>query len=191
MTRYVGLYRELGENEHIVLENNALTPTIFKKWVEAKKLIGHEKKDVPVSCFMTNIYLTNKRLMFLIIREVEALVLRKKGVPALTGLEGSWYEVPVSAITSVEAVNTEVKKDKELKKIIPSLADQKTVSIVEIAYHGQRTSGNFKDYMESMFDAEGLARMFNLKKVVELANKAQLIGEQNVSIVPKLKGMLT
>lgn len=191
MARYVGLYRELGENEHIVVENNALTPTVFRKWLEAKKLIGHEKKDVPVSCFMANIYLTNKRLMFLIIRQVEALILRKKGVPALSGLEGSWYEVPVSAITSVEAVNKEVNKDKELKKIIPSLTDQKTVPIVEIAYEGQKTSGNFKDYMESMFDAEGIAKMFNLKKVVQLANKAQLIGEQNVSIVPKLKSMLS
>lgn len=190
MVRYVGLYRELGENEHAIVESNALTPTIFKKWVQVKKLIGHEKKEVPVSCFMTNIYLTNKRLMFLIIREVEALVLRKKGIPALTDLEGSWYEIPISAIKSVEAINTEVKKDRDLRELVPSLENQKTVSLVEISYEGRRTSGNFKEYMESMFDAEGLARMFNFKSVMELANKVEIVGEQNISIVPKLKGML-
>ncbi len=190
MVRYVGLYKELNENEHAVVESNALTPTIFKKEVQVKKLIGHKTRDIPVSCFMTNVYLTNKRLMFLIIREVEALVLRERGVPTLSGLEGSWYELPISAIKRVEAIHKEVKKEKELKKMIPSLEDQKTVSTVEIAYEGRRTSGNFKDYMESMFDAEGLAKMFDLKNVVELADKVQLIGEQNVSIVPKIKGML-
>ncbi|MGD8545751.1 MAG: hypothetical protein PVH12_06200, partial [Candidatus Bathyarchaeota archaeon] len=86
MVRYVGLYKELAENEHAVVQSNALTPTIFKKEVQIKKLIGHKKEDIPVSCFMTNVYLTNKRLMFLIIREVEALILRQKGVPALSGL---------------------------------------------------------------------------------------------------------
>lgn len=190
MVRYVGLYKELAENEHAVVQSNALTPTIFKKEVQIKKLIGYKKEDIPVSCFMTNVYLTNKRLMFLIIREVEALILRQKGVPALSGLEGSWYELPISAITNVEAINKEVKKEKDMKKIIPSLENQKTISVVEIAYEGQRTSGTFKDYMESMFDAKGLAGMFNLKNVVSLANKVQLIGEQNVSLVPKLKGMI-
>lgn len=190
MVRYVGLYKELGENEFPVVESNVLTPTVFKKEVQVKKMIGHKREDIPVSCFMTNVYLTNKRLMFLIIREVEAVVLREKGVPALSGLEGSWYELPVPAITNVEAIHKEIKKEKELRRIVPSLGDQKTVSIVEITYEGLRTSGNFRDYMESMFDAESLARMFNLKNVVNLANKVQLIGEKSVSLVPKLKGML-
>lgn len=191
MVRYVGLYRELNENEHAIVENNVLTPTIFRKEIQVKKFIGHERKEIPVSCLMTNIYLTNKRLMFLIIREVEALVLRKKGVPTLSGIEGSWYEIPVSAIKNVEALNKELNKEKELKKLVPSLADKQTVSLVEITYEGKRTSGNLKEYMESMFDAEGLARMFNFKDVVELANKVQIVGEQNIGIVPKLKGIMS
>ena len=191
MVRYVGLYKELNENEHAIVENNVLTPTIFRKEIQVKKFIGHERKEIPVSCLMTNIYLTNKRLMFLIIREVEALVLRKKGVPTLSGIEGSWYEIPVSAIKNVEALNKELNKEKELKKLVPSLADKQTVSLVEITYEGRRTSGNLKEYMESMFDAEGLARMFNFKDVVELANKVQIVGEQNIGIVPKLKGIMS
>jgi len=191
VVRYVGLYRELNENEHAIVENNVLTPTIFRKEIQVKKFIGHERKEIPVSCLMTNIYLTNKRLMFLIIREVEALVLRKKGVPTLSGIEGSWYEIPVSAIKNVEALNKELNKEKELKKLVPSLADKQTVSLVEITYEGKRTSGNLKEYMESMFDAEGLARMFNFKDVVELANKVQIVGEQNIGIVPKLKGIMS
>lgn len=191
MVRYVGLYKELNENEHAIVENNVLTPTIFRKEIQVKKFIGHERKEIPVSCLMTNIYLTNKRLMFLIIREVEALVLRKKGVPTLSGIEGSWYEIPVSAIKNVEALHKELNKEKELKKLVPSLADKQTVSLVEITYEGRRTSGNLKEYMESMFDAEGLARMFNFKDVVELANKVQIVGEQNIGIVPKLKGIMS
>jgi len=191
VVRYVGLYKELNENEHAIVENNVLTPTIFRKEIQVKKFIGHERKEIPVSCLMTNIYLTNKRLMFLIIREVEALVLRKKGVPTLSGIEGSWYEIPVSAIKNVEALNKELNKEKELKKLVPSLADKQTVSLVEITYEGRRTSGNLKEYMESMFDAEGLARMFNFKDVVELANKVQIVGEQNIGIVPKLKGIMS
>lgn len=173
-----------------MFENNSLNPAIFKKEVQVKKLMGHEKKEIPVSSFMVNIYLTNKRLMFLIIRENEAQALRKRGIPALMGLEGSWYEIPVSAIKSVEAINMEASRDRDLKELVPSLPSHQTVSIVEIAYEGDRTSGNFKEYMESMFDAQGLARMFNLKEAVELANKVQIIGEHNISLVPKLKGMI-
>ena len=34
MVRYVGLYKELNENEHAIVENNVLTPTIFSiLWV--------------------------------------------------------------------------------------------------------------------------------------------------------------
>jgi len=190
MISYVGLYKQLSENEQRIFENNSLNPAIFKKEGQVKKLMGHEKKEFPVSSCMVHVYLTNKRLMFLIIRENEALALRKRGVPALSGLEGSWYEIPVSAIRSVEAVNLEVSKDKELKELVPSMASHGTVSIVEIAYEGDRTSGNFKEYMESMFDAAGLTRMFNLKEFVELGNKVQIIGEQNISLVPKLKGMI-
>lgn len=191
MARYVGLFKELGENEHAIVESKVVTPAIFKKEVQVKKLIGHERKEIPVSCLMTSLYLTNKRLMFLIFREAEAIVLRKRGIPGLSGVEGSWYEIPVSAVSSVETINKEVKKDKELKTFVPSLSNKATVPTVEITYEGRRTSGNFKEYMESMFDAAGLARMFNLKDVVELANKVQIIGEQNISIVPKLKGMLS
>ncbi len=191
MPRYVGLFRRLDDDEHPIVENNFLTPTIFKKEVQVKKLIGHEQKVVPVSCLMTNIHLTNRRLMFLIIREIEAIRLRKKGVPTLSGLEGSWYELPLSSIKSVEAIHKDIRKDRELRDIIPSLSDQRTLSIVEITYDGRRTSGNFRDYMESMFDAEGLTRIYNLKDAVELANKVQLIGEQNVGLAPKIKRMIT
>lgn len=190
MQSYVGLYKQLNQNEQLIFENNSLTPAIFKKEVQVKKMIGHEKKEVPVSCFMINTYLTSKRLMFLILRENEALALRKKGVPTLSNLEGSWYEIPTSAIRNVEAINMAVSGDKELKELVPSLSSHETVSVVEITYEGERTSGNFKEYMESMFDAQGLARMFNLKEVVELANKVRIIGEQNISMVPKLKGMI-
>ncbi len=125
----------------------------------------------------------------MIIRENQTAVLRKRGVPTLSGLEGSWYEIPVSAIKNVEAINLEVSKDKELKELALTTANEGTVSIVEIDYEGDRTSGNLKEYMESMFDAPQLTKMFNLKEVVELGIKVQIIGERNINLIPKLKGI--
>jgi hypothetical protein len=190
MTSYVGLYKQLGHNEQRIFENNSLNAAIFKKKVRVKKMIGHEVKEFPVSSLMVSIYLTNRRLMFLVIRENDASGLRKRGVPALTGLEGSWYEIPVSTIRNVEAVYMEVSQDRELRELVPSMANQGTVSLVEIDYEGNRTSGNLTEYMASMFDAPGLAKIFGLKETVELGSIVQLIGDQNVSLVPKLKGML-
>ena len=70
--------------------------------------------------------------MLLVLHEFEAVMLRKKGIPALVGVEGSWYEIPVSAITSVEAFQKELRRDKEFKALIPSLAGQEAVSVVSV-----------------------------------------------------------
>lgn len=190
MTSYVGLYKQLGQNEQRIFENSSLNPVIFKKRIRVKKMIGHETRDFAVSSLMVSIYLTNRRLLFLIIRENGTAALRKRGVPTLSGLESSWYEIPVSSIRNVEALNMQVSKNKELKELAPSVTNQERVSIVEIDYEGNRTSGNLKEYMESMFDAPRLAKMYNLKEAVELGSKLQIIGEQNMNLIPKLKGII-
>jgi len=189
MPRFVGLYKELRENEHAIVENGILAPTVFVKEVEFKKFLGRQRKDFPVSCLLANVYLTNKRLMLLVLHEFEAVMLRKKGIPALVGVEGSWYEIPVSAITSVEAFQKELRRDKEFRALIPSLADQEAVSVVEVSYRGQRTSGNLKEYIESIFDADGIAKIFNVKNIVGVADKVQMVGEKTVGLVPKLKSI--
>ncbi|MFQ6087247.1 MAG: hypothetical protein ACE5OV_04425 [Candidatus Bathyarchaeia archaeon] len=187
MVRLVGLYKELGDNEHLVIEGKIIVPTVFVREAKVKKFMGHEKKGFPFSYLVSGVFLTNKRLMFLIFRELEALVLQKRGIPSLTGIEGSWFEIPTSAIYNVEVVRKELKKDKEMRAVFPALSKQETVSTVEILYNGQRASGKLKDYIESIFSREGMAKRFNLKNIEAVFDKVQLVGEQTVGIVPKLR----
>ncbi len=187
MVRLVGLYKELGDNEHLVIESKVIVPTVFVREAKVKKFMGHEKKGFPLSYLVSSVFLTNKRLMFLIFRELEALVLQKRGIPSLTGIEGSWFEIPTSAIYNVEVVRKELKKEREMRVVFPALSKQETVSTVEIFYNGQRTSGKLKDYIESIFNKDGMARHFNLKNIEAIFDKVQLVGEQTVGIVPKLR----
>lgn len=187
MVRLVGLYKELGDNEHLVTEGKIIVPTVFVREAKVKKFMGHEKKGFPLSYLVSSVFLTNKRLMFLIFQELEALVLQKKRIPSLAGIEGSWFEIPTSAIYNVEVVRKELKKDKEMRAVFPALSKHKTVSTVEIFYNGQRASGKLKDYIESIFSRDGMAKRFNLKNIEAIFDKVQLVGEQTVGIVPKLR----
>ena len=187
MVRLVGLYKELGDNEHLIVEGKIIVPTVFVREAKVKKFMGHEKKGFPLSYLRSGVFLTNKRLMLLIFQELEALVLQKKGIPSLTGIEGSWFEIPTSAIYNVEVVRKELKKEKEIRMVFPALSKQENVSTVEIFYNGQRASGKLKAYIESIFNRNGLAKRFNLKNIEAIFDKVQLVGEQTVGIVPKLK----
>lgn len=186
MVRLIGLYKELSENEHLVVKGNIITPTVLMREAKVKKFMGHEKKRFPLSYLISNVYLTNKRLMFLIFRELEALVLQKKGIPVLTGIEGTWFEIPTSAIYNVGVVRKEISKDKELRAVFPALSKHDAVSTVEIFYNGKKASGKLKEYVESIFNREGLTTHFNLKNIEAIFDKIQLVGEQAVGIVPKL-----
>jgi hypothetical protein len=187
MVRLVGLYKELDANEHLVVEGRIIVPTVFVKEAKIKKFMGHERKGFPLSYFVSGVFLTNKRLMFLILQELEALVLQKRGIPSLAGIEGSWFEIPASAIYNVEVVRKELGKEKELRAVFPALSRHETVSTVEVFYNGQRASGKLKEYMESIFSREGMAKRFNLKNIEAIFDKVQLVGEQTVGIVPKLR----
>jgi hypothetical protein len=187
MVRLVGLYKELGDNEHLMVEGKIIVPTVFVREAKVKKFMGHEKKGFPLSYLRSGVFLTNKRLMLLIFQELEALVLQKKGIPSLAGIEGSWFEIPTSAIYNVEVVSKELRKEKEMRMAFPALSKHETVSTVEIFYNGQRASGKLKEYMESIFNREGLAKRFNLKNIEAIFDKVQLVGEQTVGIVPKLR----
>jgi hypothetical protein len=187
MVRLVGLYKELDVNEHLVIEEKMIVPTIFVREAKIKKFMGHEKKGFPLSYLVSGVFLTNKRLMFLILQELEALVLQKKGVPSLAGIEGSWFEIPNSAIYNVEVIRKELSKDKEMRTVFPALSKHDTVSTVEIFYNEQRASGKLKEYIESIFNREGLAKRFNLKNIEAIFDKVQLVGEQTVGVVPKLR----
>jgi len=189
MTRFIGLYKELKENENVILEDGILTPTVFVREVESKKFLGSKRRELPILCLMTTVYLTDKRLIFLVLHEIEAVALRKRGVPALTGVEGSWYEIPLSAIRSVTTVRKEIKREKEFGKVLSNLTAREAVALTEISYDGGRASGGLKEYIKSIFDVEGMEKIFDVKKIVSMTDKVHMLSEQAVSLVPKLKSL--
>jgi len=189
MTKFVGLYKELKDNEHAIVEDGILTPTVFIKEVECKKFLGSQRQEFPILYLMSNVYLTNKRLMLLILHEAEAVVLKKRGVPTLTGIEGSWYEIPLTAIKGVAAVQKEVRKDKEYKEMLPNLSAHETLSLIEISYESERAIGSLRDYIKSIFDAEGVAKIFNVKNVIAMSDKIHMLSDQAISLIPKIKNL--
>ena len=65
MAGFIGLFRELRDNEHTIVEDGILAPTLFIKEVEYKKFLGSQRREFPILCLMSNVYLTDKRLMLL------------------------------------------------------------------------------------------------------------------------------
>ena len=65
MARFIGLFRELRDNEHTIVEDGILAPILFIKEVEYKKFLGSQRREFPILCLMSNVYLTDKRLMLL------------------------------------------------------------------------------------------------------------------------------
>ena len=189
MTKFVGLYRELKDNEHVIVEDGILTPTVFIKEVECKKFLGSQRREFPILCLMSNVYLTNKRLMLLVLHGVEAVVFKKRGVPTLTGIEGSWYEIPVTAINGVAAIQKEIRKDREYKEMLPNLSAHETLPLIEISYESERAIGSLRDYIKSIFDAEGIAKIFNVKNVIAMSDKIHMLSDQAISLVPKIKNL--
>ena len=189
MARFIGLFRELRDNEHTIVEDGILAPTLFIKEVEYKKFLGSQRREFPILCLMSNVYLTDKRLMLLVLHEVEAMMLKKRGIPTLTGIEGSWYEIPLTAIKGVAAIQKEIRKDREYKEMLPNLSAHETLSLIEISYESERAIGSLRDYIKSIFDAEGIAKIFNVKNVIAMSDKIHMLSDQAISLVPKIKNL--
>ena len=189
MARFIGLFRELRDNEHTIVEDGILAPTLFIKEVEYKKFLGSQRREFPILCLMSNVYLTDKRLMLLVLHEVEAMVLKKRGIPTLTGIEGSWYEIPLTAVKSVTVVRKEIKRDKEYRDILSKLSAQESLSLTEISYESEKASGSLKDYLNSIFDAEGITKIFDVKNITAMSDKIHMISDQAISLVPKIKNL--
>jgi len=189
MARFIGLFRELRDNEHTIVEDGILAPTLFIKEVEYKKFLGSQRREFPILCLMSNVYLTDKRLMLLVLHEVEAMVLKKRGIPTLTGIEGSWYEIPLTAVKSVAVVRKEIKRDKEYRDILSKLSAQESLSLTEISYESEKASGSLKDYINSIFDAEGITKIFDVKNITAMSDKIHVLSDRAISLVPKMKNL--
>ena len=189
MSKVIGLYKKLDRGEKIVFEGRTILPTVFIKEADIKKLIGRETKEVPISYAMTKTYLTDKRLVFLILYQIETRLLTERGAPSLSGVTGSWFEMPLKAIIEVEIRPVFVRKNKEMMRLagwIPSLNVDRA-SGVEIIYDEKMASGRMKDYMQSMLGMGFWGKLF--KKIERVSDKLLLIGEETVSITPMLKSI--
>jgi hypothetical protein len=90
MGDHIGIFRELDKNESIEFESKTIMPTVFMKEAEIKKVLGKERREFPISFTATNIYVTNKKLYFLILYQMGAKELTgEEKKSALSGIAGT------------------------------------------------------------------------------------------------------
>lgn len=172
MRKIAGLFKELDSDEDVVFQTKNTTPTIFLKGAQVKKWRGLETTEVPVAYSMVNLYLTNKRLMFLIHSEVEAPVLGGKKSSRLPEVAGTWFEIPVPTIDNVEIVHKDIRKDEKIKKLVSSLSKKDAVELVQLIYNKQKTTGRMKERIDT------ISKKIGLKKVVSAYDKLYVLEKE-------------
>lgn len=193
--KIIGVFKELDENEKLIFESKVVTPTIFVKEAEVKKLIGRERREIPISFSATNLYLTNKRLSFLILYQLEARTISESGAPKLSGVAGTWFEIPVSAISSADIRPVFLKsfeKEVDMKRLVEWGVIKKEMaeraSAVELIYSEEDAVGRIKDYMQSLLKMGFWGKIF--KKIERVSDKLMIVGEEATTIVPSIKGLI-
>ncbi len=182
MTGIAGMFKKLDSDEDVVFQTKTTTPTIFVKGAQVKKWGGMETREVPIAYSMANLYLTNKRLMFLIHSEIEAAALEEKKISRLSDVAGTWFEIPVPTIDNVEIVHKDIRKDENIKRFVSSLSKRNTVELVQLIYNKQKTTGKMKELVDSLFKSTGV------KKVVGANDKIYIMGKEVYpSLVKQLK----
>lgn len=172
MSKKVGVYKELKRDEKIVFESNGTMPAVFVKGVDIKKWSGFETKEIPVAYSLTNVYLTNRRLMFLIHSSISTQVLKEKMKPRRSSLVGTWFEMPISAIDFVDIIKKDIRKDEDIKRVDPSLSKRNNVEAVQVTYDKRGTTGKTKDLIESTFEA------IKPGKIVKAYDKLYIVGKE-------------
>lgn len=76
--KYLGIFKELEPNEKIIYQGVTQTEVIFVKEAEIKKVVGRERKEVPISISSSFVYMTTQRLVFLKLFELSATELGEK-----------------------------------------------------------------------------------------------------------------
>ncbi len=196
MGDHIGIFRELDKNERIEFESKTILPIVFMKEAEIKKVLGKERKEFPISFAATNVYVTNKTLYFLILYQMDAKELSDEKKSALSGIAGTWFDIPLTAINSVEnrkvalnMLDTETNMKTLVEWGLLDAEELSDASCVEIVYIEEDAAGRAKDYMEASLGVNNfLGRMFN--KVEKVSDKLWIIGKESTPIVPYLKRQL-
>lgn len=188
--KLVGIFKELEADEKIVYQGVIQTEVMFVKEAFIKKVIGQERKEVPISISNSMIYLTNQRLIFLKLFEVSASELGRES-NLLAGAAGSFYEVPVSAVIGVDMRPVKLNKNDEQRFI--ELFGEGGESMLkrpalEIIYDEKAATGRAKDYMESMLRRGMLSKLWG--KVEHVSDKIFVLGESSVALQPYLSSYI-
>ena len=188
--KLIGIVKELDTDEKVSFENKIVTPVFFIKEAEIKKTVGGTKRrEVPISIAMTNIYLTNKKLVFLVLYQLQATALADSRT-GLSGISGTWFEMPLSAIKEVDI--RPLKLDKDFEKNFKNRVYEWGLSeqfekrpSTELIYDEKVAHGRTKDYMESLLDRGRISKLFG--KIERVYDKLLILGEETVSITPALR----
>lgn len=165
------------------------TEVIFVKEATIKKIIGQERKEVPISISGSVIYLTNQRLAFLKLFELSATELGEEK-NLLAGAAGTFYEVPISAITSVDMrpIRLNSNDEKRFVDFFGGDASMLKRPALEVIYDEKAASGRAKDYIESMLQRPLLSKIWG--SVQAVYDKLFVLGEQSVALQPYLSGSI-
>ena len=182
----LGIFKELEPDEKIIYQGTTQTEVIFVKEAEIKKIIGRERKEVPISISASLVYLTNQRLIFLKLFEISATEIGAEN-NLLAGVAGTFYEMPITAVTSVDIRTVKLNKhDEERFRVFFGENNESRLlkPALEIIYDEKAATGRAKDYIESMLQRGFLSKLWG--KVEMTYDKIFVLGEQSVVLKPFL-----
>jgi len=190
----IGLFKNLKSTEELCFESKIITEIMFLKEVESRRLGRHLRQEIPISLCKANIYMTGERLLFLVLYQINAVNMsddKKSKTSSLSGVSGSWFEMPLSAVQQVEMRPLKLLKGKEMDNFLKkTYSDDKERDdfmgrpSVELVYDEQATEGRAKDYMRALFKSG----MFT--KLEKAFDKIIIVGEEVVTILPTIKAII-
>ncbi len=177
--------KELENDEKVITQSITNTEVIFVKEAFIKKVLGQERKEVPISISGSMFYLTNQRLIFLKLFELSATELGQEA-NMLAGAGGTFYELPLTAITAVDMRPIKLNKNDEARFVNIFGGDVAKLRrpALELIYDEKAAKGRAKDYMESMMQRGIISKLWG--KVEMVYDKIFVLGEQAAALQPIL-----
>ena len=184
----IGLYKFLSPGEEIIFEGSTLTPIIQVKEAYIKKVLNREeRREIPLAVYEGKLYLTTKRMIFLILHQTFS---KDYGGGDNSGIVGTWTEIPVDAIKDYQ-IRPVIVKDSMWKGFLDVIEEIVAVrqgrieAALEVVYDEKRASGRSLEYTEGLMKRGRIAK--RLGKVRRISDKLLILGNDAVSISPSLK----
>lgn len=187
----IGLYKFLSPGEELIFENKSLTPVVLVKEAFIKKVLKRtERKEMPISFSKAKTFLTTKRLIFLIMYQKYSRAFDDQDdFATVSGVEGTWFEVPVSAIMDYEIRPLVLKENmwKGNVELVEELlnTEKGNQSLLEVIYDEKQAKGRSLDYVEAMMKRGRISKW--LGKVDQVSDKIFILGDDATTLAPSLK----